>query len=154
MSVGVADRFVHGDRGVARGVRTMADLGQSRSPGCRWSHDDRHRCYDGPRDGLILETSLGSAMALQLLRSGIALIECHAVRMESFGPSNPRRFFFYQSEVRLSGTLRLAFTRFITTNVLKCFTFLFSRNRRRLSCSYSSIVDTVRTRIKSAAPVT
>ena len=38
--------------------------------------------------------------------------------------------------------------------VQQCFTFRFSRNRRRLSCSYSSMVDTVRTRMKSAAPVT
>lgn len=54
----------------------------------------------------------------------------------------------------ISGTLRLVLTRFIATNVLKCFTFRFSRNKRRLSCSYSSMVDTVRTRMKSAAPVT
>lgn len=45
-------------------------------------------------------------------------------------------------------------TRFMATKVWQCLTLVFSRNRRRLSLSYSSIVETVSTRMKSTAPVT
>jgi hypothetical protein len=52
------------------------------------------------------------------------------------------------------GTLTPVLTRFMATKVWKCLTLVFSRNRRRLRLSYSSIVETVSTRMKSTAPVT